>query len=71
MNESGAFVPVEYVDLADRYMDAEPAARYDIVREIRSGDRCPHGYPDQGEGCEVCNARPDFRNHDERRRDDA
>lgn len=41
-------------DLAPRYLNAAPEARYEIVRAVLRGERCPHGYPDQGDGCEVC-----------------
>lgn len=43
-----------YCDLADFYMNFSPADRYEVVSEVLSGERCPHGYPDQGEGCAVC-----------------
>lgn len=46
--------PTEIV--ADSYLNGDPAQRYEIVREIAGGTRCPHGYPDQGEGCSVCDA---------------
>jgi len=44
------------LNLAPRYLDASPSDRYEIVREIALGERCHHGYPDQGEGCETCSA---------------
>lgn len=46
--------PTEFIDLHERYMDAPPEMRFEIVREIRQGVRCSHGFPDQGEGCEAC-----------------
>lgn len=46
-----------FVRLADRYLNMEPSDRYEVVSEVLAGERCEHGYPDQGEGCEVCDVR--------------
>lgn len=43
-----------YARLHERYASAAPELRYEIVGEVLTGERCPHGFPDQGDGCIYC-----------------
>ncbi len=48
----------EYLDdlsaLCDTCLGLSPVERREVISEVRAGERCRHGYPDQGEGCPIC-----------------
>ena len=45
---------VYIAQLAPLYLGMEPADRREVVLEVLCGERCEHGFPEQGEGCRVC-----------------